>query len=206
MKATSTMDKSSGLQLVSQLSEVTSSCDRLSEQIYTISEQIDQVRQLVNTHNFSALALVVRKVNKSLETKMKEVQQLQAEIVDLYVDREEGWNQAQNIAQQLDELNERLSTTSTSTHVTATSHPPSRRASRVSMARKGSLRLNRNGLLLSIGRRSIRSSSSSMKVNVSNSARSTFSTEDLIPPVPPLPYRAFLAEAGERDGPSNSGE
>jgi hypothetical protein len=201
-------DAVSVVQVISELSGVTSSCDRLTEELFTVSDQIEQTKQLLSTHNFSSLALAARKINDRYMKQAQEVQQLRAEIVDLYVDCERGWSQAQSIARELEELNEKFAITSTTTEGLSSLKSPSGsgRASRVSMARKGSLRMNRAGLRLSTGRRSARSSYSSLRVNVSNSARSTFSADDVIPPVPALPYRSFLVDAGERDGPVGVGK
>ncbi len=64
-------EKDGGASLVgtvaSQLSDISAECDSLAEQLVRITDQIGQIRKLVDVHWGSALAIALRKVNELLK-------------------------------------------------------------------------------------------------------------------------------------------
>lgn len=173
------------------LSETSTSLDQVVEELYLVTDQIQQLRSLVEVHSSSALAMALRKLNTSYAKKSAEAESLRARVAALEAERDEAWKQAEEVAHEFDDLQERVNETNgAQTPSSAKSPGPSRRSSRVLVARKTSLRASKAGLRTSGGRRSQRlSSSSSQRLSlVPSAARSTFSMDD-VPPVPPIPRR-----------------
>jgi hypothetical protein len=181
--------------MVEELSELTTMLDTLAEDMHTMNDQIKQLRALLDTHTYSALAMALRKLNGSFLKQVGEVQALRSTVVALQVERDEAWKQAQDVAQELDDLNARTAERESTLghdpdtpqpipeHEALAPGPRSARSSKMS-SRKNSVRASR---LSSSFRRSQRSSTYSF---ASSAARSTF--ED-VPPVPVMPLRRPLA-------------
>ena len=184
-----------------ELNEVDNTCDKLTTDLLDVSDQISQIKRLREVHCTSAFNVALRKLYARFTTQVEENAVLQQEVADLVAARDFAWNQAQALAEDIDRMDPPLDHDShfsdyddahnDTTNITVEQATPrlpskrsssSRRSSRVSNLRKNSLRLSKLGL-----RNSIRSSyGSSMRVNLSTGARSTFSS-DVVPPVPPLP-------------------
>jgi chromosome segregation ATPase len=91
--------------LVYELTEITSSLDQLTEDMHSMSDQIRQIRALLDTHTYSALAMALRKLNGSFLKQAADVQELRQNVAALEGERDEAWKQAQEVAQEVDELN-----------------------------------------------------------------------------------------------------
>ncbi|KZT65181.1 hypothetical protein DAEQUDRAFT_731694 [Daedalea quercina L-15889] len=185
-------DFSSATRISEELSEVTDSLDQITEELYDVTTQLGQLGHLRDVHSSSALIMALHKLNRSLKKHLTEGQKMREQLEALEAERDEAWRQAQEVAQDFDDLAERALEQPATGGKEITS---SRRSSRVSLARKNSARRAQNGLRGGPGhRRSQRSSVSSAQLNsgtIPPSAAWSASTRD-IPPVPPVPPRSTL--------------
>lgn len=99
-----TADAEALANLTTQLAEVTVSCDRLMETLLTISDQRAQIQRLQDVHIASALAMALRKLNASYGRRAAELKKAQAKIVELQAELEEAWQVAEEMAQEMDDL------------------------------------------------------------------------------------------------------
>ncbi|KAM5530027.1 hypothetical protein V8D89_016306, partial [Ganoderma adspersum] len=90
--------------LTTQLAELTASCDRLMETLVRIADQKAQVAHLQDMHVGSALAMALRKLNASYTKRSAELQETRARNDELRAELEEAWNMAQDMAQEMDDL------------------------------------------------------------------------------------------------------
>ena len=157
------------LRQVDELKVVTQFMDRLAEEIYSVDQQLSHLESLTHIHTGSALAMALRKLNSSFLKQVAENQVLLNQIQSLEAERDEAWQQAQNIADEYDQINDNVSN-------------PSKRSSHVSAIRKSSSRVSRAGLRTPSQRLSQRLSTGNGAPIISLSALGTKS-----PPVPPLP-------------------
>ncbi|TFY70276.1 hypothetical protein EVG20_g2713, partial [Dentipellis fragilis] len=171
--------------MLEDLQDVSSSLDQIAEDLYNARDQAAQLDRLSVTHSASALAMALRKLNASFLKRSAEAQVLQSQISALEAERDEAWLHAQEVAQEMDELQ-----ASMSVYDSAKSPGTSQRSSRVMASRKSSIRVSKAGLR---SNNSTRRSSQRMSVAsqnrasfVSSAATSSFSPRD-IPPVPPIP-------------------
>ena len=102
-------DPSTVSNLAGQLSETTSQCDRLLEELLRISDQQTQLSKLQDLHWASALAIALRKINKSYERKTNELRGARDKIEMLEAELEEAWKEAENVAQEIDNLQASMS-------------------------------------------------------------------------------------------------
>ncbi|KIJ64746.1 hypothetical protein HYDPIDRAFT_89368 [Hydnomerulius pinastri MD-312] len=182
-------DTATAIRTMEELAEVSLALDQLSDELHGIVEQLAQLRSLRDVHTGSALAMALRKVNSTFLKQVAETQKLREQIEVLEAERDEAWKHAEDVAQDYDELNDRIGEPSGEGQADETrSTMSSRRSIRVSAVRKASIRQSKAGLR-TVGRyRSRRSSVSS----VGTRASMTFppsNAEDVppVPPVPPLP-------------------
>ena len=159
-----------------ELAELASTCDRLTEELHGIDDQITQLTHLKDVHLSSALAMALRKLNTSYVKQSATLRELQFELTNLSMERDEAWKKAEELEMELDMLSEQSPISSLRAVKSIAS---SCRSSRVGITRKGSAR-----------RASIRSSVSSFYANPSATTRSAFSSE-IVPPVPPIPTLDF---------------
>ncbi|TDL19462.1 hypothetical protein BD410DRAFT_727102 [Rickenella mellea] len=195
-------DPSGAARIAEDLHEVTDICDQLNDELYEVTDQLSQIHKLYDVHSASALAVALRKLNTSFLKQTAEVHALREEVNQLQVERDEAWKQAEEIAHDLDALNEVIEMSGTGTPTSARSM--SRRSSRVSIARKHSLRAlkvpARSSVARSSSRRSVRSSQGSAMASAG--MRSTFSSD--VPPVPPMPPHGRLSGPLSDDSTRNS--
>ncbi|PFH50850.1 hypothetical protein AMATHDRAFT_3583 [Amanita thiersii Skay4041] len=162
------------LRVVESLKGISNQMDRTAENLHSVDEQIAQLNTLVLRHSGSALAMALRKLNKSFLDKMKETEQLRQERTQLEQERDEA-------LKQLEEMQK--------------SPPNSNRASLI--FRKSSMRRFRN-----MHPSSRRSSYSSHRMSNSSlhavSAKSQFNF-DGVPPVPPVPHYNHVPRNIESD-------
>ncbi|KAH9934132.1 uncharacterized protein B0H18DRAFT_1114878 [Fomitopsis serialis] len=185
-------DPASATRISDELSEVTDALDFITEELYDVNTQVGQLNHLRDVHSSSALIMALHKLNRSLKKHLTEGQKLREQLETLEAERDEAWRQAQEVAQDFDDLAERALDQPVANGKEIT---PSRRSSRVVLARKNSSRRAQNGLRSGPGhRRSQRSSVSSAQpgsgVSLSPAPWSTGAKD--IPPVPPVPPRSTL--------------
>ena len=153
-----------------------------------MTDQLAQLAHLRDVHSSSALAMALRKLNSSFVRHLAEKEELRTQVIDLEHQRDEAWKQAQDAAEEVDALQDRIAALEGTNVPTPAS---SRRSSRVLVARKTSIRVSKAGLRSPSRLRSQRSSRSS--VAMSPTLR-TGNKED-IPPLPPLPNRMSIGAA-----------
>ncbi|CAK5273795.1 unnamed protein product [Mycena citricolor] len=90
--------------LTSQLSEVTSECDQLLEQLLQIADQMGQITSLQDVHWASALAIALRKLNASYGRRTSDLLNARAKIATLEAELNDAWGQAETLAKELDEF------------------------------------------------------------------------------------------------------
>ncbi|KAH9077662.1 hypothetical protein EDB83DRAFT_2345179 [Lactarius deliciosus] len=157
-----------------ELAEITANLDKIAEELYHARDQAAQLSRMLAVHSGSALAMALRKLHVSYLRRTAEVQSLQDRVIALEAERDEAWAQAQQVARDLDELNDTLQTRDSSPAAT-------RRSSRTSLvmgSRLSSTRVSKAGLRTS---RSLRTSTASQI-----GSRLSYAS-DVIPPVPPIP-------------------
>ena len=165
--------------IVEELGAVTHLTDELNDELYTVADQIAQLKRLRDVHSSSALAMSLRKLNTSLLRQATENQLLRERVATLEAERDIAWAQAEHVAQEFDDLSAKLEQGVTST---PSSTNNSRRASRVSAVRKSSIRVSKSGLRHSpVDKINPRAS------NRSSSISSFIQPSEAVPPVPPIP-------------------
>ncbi|KZS97010.1 hypothetical protein SISNIDRAFT_407056 [Sistotremastrum niveocremeum HHB9708] len=188
-------DAAAAVRYTEDLAEVTASCDKLAEEIFQATDQLAQINRLRDVHYASALAMSLQKLNKSLLRQTAENNDLKTKIASLEAEREEAWGMAESLASEMQELEFKLERDGVSTP-SSSGLTNSRPSSRVSAARKTSMRASKASLRLSTSKKSVRSSmASSMRRASSTSLLRTppsafvthGHTADIIPPVPPMP-------------------
>lgn len=183
-------DSMTAVRTVEELSEVSITLDRLTDELHTIVEQLGQLKSLHVVHSASALAIALRKVNSLFLKQVSESQKLQEQMHSMEAERDEAWKQAEDVAQDFDNLSDQvLECRGEQVEGTAALRPSSRRSAQVSAFRKSSIRLSKAGLRSISKSRSQRSSVSSSGTRTSL-VMSMSATSDDIPPVPPLPLHA----------------
>jgi len=90
--------------LTAQLAALAASCDRLMEILLTVAEQRAQIQRLQDVHVASALAISLRKLNASYGRRVNEVKEGRAKIGELQAELEEAWGVAEELAQEMDDL------------------------------------------------------------------------------------------------------
>ncbi|KAK7001042.1 hypothetical protein R3P38DRAFT_2559862 [Favolaschia claudopus] len=171
-------DTANILRAVENLKDISSELDRLAEDLHSADEQIAQLMSLRDVHSASALAMALRKLNASFLKQIAEAESLREQVETLRAERDEAWSQAVDVANDFDDLNERMEVNSPGPSVY------SKRSSRVLASKKSSIRVSKAGLRSS----SRRSSVSSIGNRASSSGLPSATFED-IPPVPPIPRR-----------------
>jgi len=153
--------------------------DQLSEDLFHGADQIAQLNKLKDIHSASALAMALRKLNTSFIRATGEAVDLRNQIATLEAEREEAWATAENVEREL--INLRANLAQFHDDTPPNSAKSSRRSSRVSAARKTSMRASKASLRLSLNRKSRSSSIASSRY------ASVISPSDPVPPVPPMP-------------------
>jgi hypothetical protein len=179
-----------------ELRETALTLDRIAEELYSVRDQVAQLSRMLAVHSGSALAMALRKLHSSYLKRKAELQTLTDHVHALETDRDEAWAQAQQVARDLDDLNDALQNHDSSPSVTrSTSQRSSRRSSRVIASRKSYQHVSRAGLRVS------------MASQVGSAVCTPSSASGPIPPVPPIPRRPSLNHIITSGLPSqNSGE
>ncbi|KAG9085063.1 hypothetical protein FRC06_003750 [Ceratobasidium sp. 370] len=184
-------DPPTSRRLMDELEDVGNVCDQLAEDLYLVGDQLAQISRLRDVHSTSALAVALRKINGSYIRARSEVVELQAEKDALEAERDQAWRLAESLERELAEARQASQGES----------------SRVSAARKSSVRQSKLSLRPSV-RRSVRSSTSgaSMRYHGIAFPRPPTSTHaplavadpantsgEFVPPVPPVPTPGHLS-------------
>ena len=193
-----------------ELHETSVNLDRIAEELYCLRDQAAQLSRMLAVHQGSALAMALRKLHSSFLRRRAEVQSLKDHIYALETERDDAWAQAQQVARDLDDLNDALQNQSRnpSPGVTRT---PSHSSSRAVASRKSYLRVSRGGLHLSMNPLAPIATSQNGS-RLSSCCPSTVCTpsptSDPVPPVPPIPHRPSLdiITSGLRLPSQNSGK
>ena len=90
--------------LTTQLAEITVSCDRLMETMLRTADQRAQIQHLQDVHISSALAMALRKLNGSYAKRTAELKEARAHIEQLKAELEDAWNIADDLAREMDDL------------------------------------------------------------------------------------------------------
>ncbi|KAH7929009.1 hypothetical protein BV22DRAFT_1192376 [Leucogyrophana mollusca] len=193
-----TSDTLSAIRTMDELSEVSLALDQLTDELHGVAEQISQLKSLRDVHSASALAMALRKLNTSFLKQATETQMLRQQVMSLEAERDEAWKQAEDVAQDFDDLNDRVAPGDSQSPDSEKSKTSNRRSLRVLARRKSSIRASKAGLRTAVHHRSQRSSVSSgtgarasLTSPASSGIKSSYSADD-IPPVPPLPLHTPL--------------
>ncbi|KAI0052364.1 hypothetical protein FA95DRAFT_1389439 [Auriscalpium vulgare] len=169
------------------VAEVSDNLDQIADDLYTTRDQAAQLDLLMAVHSASALAMALRKLNTSFLKRTAEVQGLRQHIAALEAERDEAWSQAQQVAQDLDDLNESIQDDSADGE-RRHSRSHSRHSSRVMASRKSSLRASKAGLRSSRSHRgSMASQVATSRMSYMSSAGTPSFTPAEVPPVPRIP-------------------
>lgn len=170
-----------------ELNETMETLDKVAEELYHARDQAAQLSRMLAVHSGSALAMALRKLHSSFAKRTVEVQEMRDYVTALEAERDEAWTQAQQVARDLDSLNDTLQSQDSSPAATRSA---SCRSSRVMASRKSSIRLSKAGLRLSRGQRaSMASQIGSARLSYASSAGTQPASPGPIPPVPRIPDR-----------------
>ncbi|KAF8270026.1 hypothetical protein EI94DRAFT_1699069 [Lactarius quietus] len=121
-----------------ELVEISATLDKIAEELYHARDQAAELSRMLAVHSGGALAMALRKLHASYLRRVAEIQSLHEQVFVLEAERDEAWVQAQEVARDLDDLNEALRTRDSSPGP-GTPRPSNRSslimASRVSSAR-----------------------------------------------------------------------
>jgi hypothetical protein len=163
-----------------ELIEVSLACDQLTEELFRVMDELQQLNKLRDVHSASALAMALRKLNSSFLKQTTDMQELSKHVTHLEAERDDAWATAERVEQDLVKLQTKME----SHNGLSTPGSASNRSSRVSAARKTSIRASKASLRISRGARSSHSSTSSQRL-------SAFGPPGPLPPVPPVPRIAY---------------
>ncbi|KAJ2918650.1 hypothetical protein MD484_g1798, partial [Candolleomyces efflorescens] len=90
--------------LVVQLSETVAECDTVMQELLKITDQIAQIKKLLDNHWASALAIALRKLNGSFGRRSSDLAAAKEKIAQLEAALEEAWDQAEKMAREMDDI------------------------------------------------------------------------------------------------------
>ncbi|KAG9029117.1 hypothetical protein FRB95_005660 [Tulasnella sp. JGI-2019a] len=89
--------------LTEELVESGDICDRLSQELFQVSDQLAQMTQLVQKHTSSALSMGLRKLNTSFVKAKGESIDMQLQLAMLEAERDEAWGLAETLEKELNQ-------------------------------------------------------------------------------------------------------
>ena len=185
--------------IAEDLQDILLNLDLIAEELYSTRDQAAQLTKLLGTHSASALAMALRKLNASFLKRATEAQVLQDRVIALEAERDEAWAQAEQVAQEMDDLQDQFSPGS--------ARSVSRRSSRVLASRKSSIRVSKAGLRSGSNQRSNRVSLVSQnRMSAVSSATTSLLSPSFVPPVPRIPHTDSLGIITTGLSSRNSGE
>lgn len=152
----------STLRIVETLRDVSTQLDRLAEDLHSVDEQLSRLNMLVLKHHGSALAMALRKLNKSFLEKLSELEHVRHEVIQLEAERNDAIKQVEEAA--------------IKANITS---PP--------MQRRPSVRRLKAGLYSPSRPTSYHSNRASISSVLSANLKSPPPGQDEVPPVPPVP-------------------
>ncbi|KAJ3932731.1 MAG: hypothetical protein NXY57DRAFT_88660 [Lentinula lateritia] len=109
---TSSTEKDGGIDLVSklatQISDTTAECDKLTQELVSVVDQINQVTKLIENHWASALAIALRKLNGSYGKRTAELIEAKTKLGQLQAELNDAWSEAEKLAEEMDGLTREL--------------------------------------------------------------------------------------------------
>ncbi|KAF8634379.1 hypothetical protein AX15_000949 [Amanita polypyramis BW_CC] len=159
------VDRDSTFHTIEALKDVSGQLDQLTESLHSVDEQIACLNTLVLKHSGSALAMALRKLNKSFLEKLAELELAKNDIARLGAERDEALKQAEEALHKANSVNSGVSRKPSARRFKPNLHSASRRSSYNSIM-----------------------SGSSYHVS---GARSPFILEG-VPPVPAIPQSGFF--------------
>jgi hypothetical protein len=93
---------------VEELGDITQLAEEENDELYTVADQIAQLKRLRDVHSSSALAVSLRKLNTSFLRQATENQFLRERVAALEAERDIAWTQAEHVAQEFDDLSTKL--------------------------------------------------------------------------------------------------
>ncbi|KAJ4474894.1 hypothetical protein J3R30DRAFT_3504420 [Lentinula aciculospora] len=109
---TTTTEKDGGIDLVSklatQISDTTAECDKLTQELVSVADQISQVTKLIENHWASALAIALRKLNGSYGKRTAELIEARTKLNQLQAELNDAWSEAEKLAEEMDGLTREL--------------------------------------------------------------------------------------------------
>ncbi|KAF8311934.1 uncharacterized protein EI90DRAFT_861270 [Cantharellus anzutake] len=183
-------DVKTARRLMSDLTKVSHWFEKLTSELYTVMDQIAQIRQLRDNHLASALMMGLQKMNGAFLRVSSENELLSQTLIDVEAERDEGWGKALEVERELDEMRGKLAVPQSGDSAIDCG-PSSGHRSRVSAARKTSSRASKASLRTNHPLRSARPSHSGMKFGSLTfpyppSSMAFDSVDTSAPPVPDL--------------------
>ncbi|KAG5641296.1 hypothetical protein DXG03_005560 [Asterophora parasitica] len=90
--------------LALQLSQTVAECDKLMGELLVISDQLAQISNMTDLHWASALAVALRKLNKSYAKRTQHLVAARNKISQLEAELEDAWKEAERVAKEIDDL------------------------------------------------------------------------------------------------------
>lgn len=90
--------------LTTQLADITAACDKYMQELLRVADHKSQIQHVQDTHVSSALAMALRKLNASYAKRTTELRQSREQIDQLKGELEEAWKVAEDMAQEMDDL------------------------------------------------------------------------------------------------------
>lgn len=90
--------------LVTQLADITASCDGIAMELLRLVDQRAQIQCMQEVHISSALAMALRKLNASYGKRTDELRAAKQEVANMKAELEEAWKVAQDMAAEMDDL------------------------------------------------------------------------------------------------------
>ncbi|KAG9047564.1 hypothetical protein FS837_001968 [Tulasnella sp. UAMH 9824] len=94
-------DPETSARLIKQLEECTEACDKLSEELYQVTDQFGQLTEVTLRHDASALSLGIQRLNRSYKEVRGAKIGVQLELTTVEAERDEAWALAEELEQKL---------------------------------------------------------------------------------------------------------
>ncbi|KAG8952849.1 hypothetical protein FRC00_006576, partial [Tulasnella sp. 408] len=92
-------DPDTSARLIKQLEECTEACDKLSEELYQVTDQFGQLTEVTLRHDASALSLGIQRLNRSYKEVRGAKIGVQLELTTVEAERDEAWALAEELEQ-----------------------------------------------------------------------------------------------------------
>ncbi|KAJ4474955.1 hypothetical protein J3R30DRAFT_3505346 [Lentinula aciculospora] len=94
--------------LATQISDTTAECDKFTQELVSVADQISQVTKLIENHWASALAIALRKLNGSYGKRTAELIEARIKLNQLQTELNDAWSEAEKLAEEMDCLTREL--------------------------------------------------------------------------------------------------